>query len=237
MHGSINEWVDWFFMAKKTFFVTGTDTGVGKTMVSAAILEAAKAAGKRTLGMKPIASGCDSTPEGLRNEDAVILQHAATESLAYDLVNPIALEPAIAPHVAAVQAGRVVTADRLVGFCRDMQMRPADLLLIEGAGGWRVPLNDRETYSAVPRELRIPVILVVSLKLGCINHALLTAEAIRGDGLVLAGWVANRTEPVAMSCEQETLRYLMDQLPAPCFGVMPWLEGASPHALSEYLNI
>ncbi|MBK1873442.1 dethiobiotin synthase [Marinobacter sp. 1-3A] len=224
-------------MAKKTFFVTGTDTGVGKTLVSAAILEAAKAAGKRTLGMKPIASGCDNTPEGLRNDDALMLQRAATEALTYDLVNPIALEPAIAPHVAAVQAGRVVTAERLVGFCRGMQMRPADLLLIEGAGGWRVPLNDRETYSAVPRELGVPVILVVSLKLGCINHALLTAEAILNDGLVLAGWVANRAEPVAMSCEQETLSYLTEQLPVPCLGVMPWIVTANPKTLSEYLNI
>ncbi|WP_100638620.1 dethiobiotin synthase [Marinobacter salexigens] len=224
-------------MAKKTFFVTGTDTGVGKTMVSAAILEAAKAAGKRTLGMKPIASGCDSTTEGLRNDDALMLQRAATESLAYDIVNPIALEPAIAPHVAAVKAGRNVTADRLIGFCRGMQMRPADLLLIEGAGGWRVPLNDRETYSAVPRELGLPVILVVSLKLGCINHALLTAEAILNDGLALAGWVANRSESVAMSSEQETLSYLMGQLPTPCLGVMPWVENVSPKILSEHLNI
>lgn len=224
-------------MAKKTFFVTGTDTGVGKTMVSAAILEAAKAAGKRTLGMKPIASGCDNTPEGLRNDDALMLQRTATEALAYDLVNPIALEPAIAPHVAAVQAGRAVTADRLVGFCRGMQMRPADLLLIEGAGGWRVPLNDREVYSAVPRELGVPVILVVSLELGCINHALLTAEAIFSDGLVLAGWVANRTESVAMSCEQETLSYLMGQLPTPCLGVIPWIENANPKTLGKYLNI
>lgn len=224
-------------MTKKTFFVTGTDTGVGKTMVSAAILEAAKAAGKRTLGMKPIASGCENTPEGLRNEDALALQHAATETIAYDLVNPVALAPAIAPHVAAAQAGRTISADRLVGFCRGMQMRPADLLLIEGAGGWRVPLNDRETYSAVPRELGMPVILVVALKLGCINQALLTAEAIRNDGLVLAGWVANHAEPAAMSCEQETLRYLMEHIRAPCLGVMPWVEGAKPETLSGYLDV
>lgn len=224
-------------MAKKTFFVTGTDTGVGKTMVSAAILEAAKSAGKRTLGMKPIASGCEQTSAGLRNDDALVLQHAATESLTYELVNPVALEPAIAPHVAAVQAGRTVTVDRLVGFCRGMQMRPADLLLIEGAGGWRVPLNDRETYADVPRELNVPVILVVALKLGCINHALLSAEAIRSDGLQLVGWVANRAEPEAMSCEQETLDYLMEQLPARCMGVLPWMEEGGPEVLSSHLDI
>jgi len=224
-------------MARHSVFITGTDTGVGKTMVSAAILEAAKAAGKRTLAMKPIASGCESTAEGLRNEDALILQQAATESLPYDQVNPVALEPAIAPHVAAAQAGRTITASRLVGFCRGMQIRSADLLLVEGAGGWRVPLNDRETFSAVPRELGMPVVLVVPLKLGCINHALLTAEAVRADGLALAGWVANRPEPETMSCEQETLDYLLGHMGAPCLGVLPWLQEGGAETLAGHLKI
>lgn len=224
-------------MAKKTFFVTGTDTGVGKTMVSAAILEAARAAGLRTLAMKPIASGCDETPEGLRNGDALALQNAMTELLAYEVINPVALKPAIAPHVAAAQAGKTVTAQRLIGFCRGLQLRPADLMLIEGAGGWRVPLNDRETYASLPRELGTPVILVVSLKLGCINHALLTAEAIRADGLVVAGWVANRAEAETMSCEQETLEYLGSHMAAPCLGELPWLEEPDPVALASHLDI
>ncbi|WP_203300184.1 dethiobiotin synthase [Marinobacter sediminum] len=224
-------------MAKKTFFVTGTDTGVGKTMVSAAILEAARTAGLRTLAMKPIASGCDETPEGLRNEDALALQSAMTESLAYEVINPVALKPAIAPHVAAAQAGKSVTAQRLIGFCRGLQMRPADLMLIEGAGGWRVPLNNRETYASVPRELGTPVILVVSLKLGCINHALLTAEAIRADGLVVAGWVANRAEAETMSCEQETLDYLRSHMAAPCLGELPWLAEPDPVALASHLDL
>ncbi len=224
-------------MAKKTFFVTGTDTGVGKTMVSAAILEAARAAGLRTLAMKPIASGCDETPEGLRNEDALALQSAMTESLAYEVINPVSLKPAIAPHVAAAQAGKSVTAQRLIGFCRGLQMRPADLMLIEGAGGWRVPLNNRETYASVPRELGTPVILVVSLKLGCINHALLTAEAIRADGLVVAGWVANRAEAETMSCEQETLDYLRSHMAAPCLGELPWLAEPDPVALASHLDV
>ncbi|SNC66680.1 dethiobiotin synthetase [Marinobacter sp. es.048] len=224
-------------MAKQSFFVTGTDTGVGKTLVSAAILHAARAMGKHTLAMKPIASGCDRTPEGLRNEDALILQNAITEPLAYELINPVALEPAIAPHVAAEQAGRYITSDRLVGFCRGLQIRPADLLLVEGAGGWRVPLNDRETYSDFPRQLNMPVILVVSLRLGCINHALLTSEAIRGDGLQVAGWVANRTEPEPMSCEQDTLNYLVNHMGAPCLGILPWLEQSRAEMLAGYLNI
>lgn len=224
-------------MAKKSFFVTGTDTGVGKTLVSAAILQAAAEQGLRTLGMKPIASGCDSTPEGLRNEDALALMQAMTEPLAYEQVNPIALEPAIAPHVAAAQAGRQVTAARLAGFCRGLQLRPADLLLVEGAGGWRVPLNDRETYSAVPVSLQMPVILVVPLRLGCINHALLTAEAIRRDGLVVAGWVANRPDPQPMECEHETLTYLQNHLGAHCLGVLPWQEQPDPAALAGKLSL
>lgn len=224
-------------MAKKSYFVTGTDTGVGKTMASAAILHAARALGKRTLAMKPIASGCERTPEGLRNEDALMLQEAISEPLAYELINPVALEPAIAPHVAAEQAGRHITADRLVGYCRGLQIRPADLLLVEGAGGWRVPLNDRETYAEFPRQLDMPVILVVSLKLGCINHAMLTAEAIRRDGLALAGWVANRTEPEPMSCEQDTLTYLVNHLAAPCLGILPFLDQGGPESLARYLNI
>lgn len=224
-------------MARKSFFVTGTDTGVGKTIASAAILEAARAMDKRTIAMKPVASGCEQTPEGLRNEDALILQASMTESLPYDQINPVTLEPAIAPHVAAEQAGRQLTAQRLVGFCRGLQMQPADLMLIEGAGGWRVPLNDRETYSAVPRELGTGVILVVPLRLGCINHALLSAEAIRQDGLKLAGWVANRPEQEVMSCEQETLNYLLNHLGAPCLGVLPWHQDPNPQELAGFLKI
>lgn len=224
-------------MAKNSFFVTGTDTGVGKTLVSAAILQAAAKRGLRTLAMKPVASGCDSTPDGLRNEDALALMQAMTEPLAYEQVNPIALEPAIAPHVAAARAGRQIMAARLVGFCRGLQMRPADLLLVEGAGGWRVPLNDRETYSAMPVSLQMPVILVVPLRLGCINHALLTAEAIRRDGLVVAAWVANRPDPQPMESEYETLVYLQNHLGARCLGVLPWQEQPDPSALAERLAV
>lgn len=224
-------------MAKKTCFVTGTDTGVGKTVVSAAILEAARDLGKRTLAMKPIASGCDETPEGLRNEDALMLQAAITEALPYDQVNPIAFQPAIAPHVAAQEAGRTIDSRRLVGFCRGMQLKPADVLLVEGAGGWRVPLNDRETYARVPQDLGCPVILVVPLRLGCINHALLTVEAILRDGLQLAGWVANRPEPETMASEAETLAYLTGHLPAPCLGVLPWLDAMDPKVLARHLSV
>ncbi|WP_404363896.1 dethiobiotin synthase [Marinobacter sp.] len=222
-------------MARKSYFVTGTDTGVGKTLVSAAILHAANQRGLRTLGMKPVASGCDQTPDGLRNSDALMLQAAMSEALSYEQVNPVALEPAIAPHVAARQAGRQLSAQRLAGFCRGLQLRPADLLLVEGAGGWRVPLNDSETYAQVPRELGMDVILVVPLRLGCINHALLTVEAINADGLALAGWVANRPEAEAMASEQDTLSYLLEHIAAPCLGILPWQE--DPERLAALIDV
>jgi len=228
-------------MAKKTYFVTGTNTGVGKTIATAALLEAAKEEGLNTLAMKPIASGCHQTEDGLRNDDALLLQRSITENLPYDTINPITLEPAIAPHVAARQAGQQITAQRIIGFCRGVQIRPSDLMLIEGAGGWRVPLSDRETYAAVPREMGLGVILVVPLELGCINHALLSVEAIRADGLNVAGWVGNHPQAQPMDCEQEALNYLSLHLRAPCLGVLPWVDGKAdkdlPGILGKYVNI
>jgi len=174
------------------YFVTGTDTEVGKTWVSCRLLEAAAAAGKTCYGLKPIAAGAEQTENGRRNEDAAALMACATEALDYDLVNPVALEAAIAPHIAAAEEKLLVTASRLAGYVKGAWMsRKADLVLVEGAGGWLVPLNDRETMADLARELDVPVILVVGMRLGCINHALLSVGAIRAAGLTLAGWVAN----------------------------------------------
>lgn len=224
-------------MARRTYFVTGTDTEVGKSVVSAAILQKAADLSLRTVAMKPVASGCEQTPDGLKNEDALLLMEHMTEALPYEQVNPIALEPAIAPHVAAVQAGRTLSAQRLVGLARGLMMNPADLMLIEGAGGWRVPLNERETYARLPNELGLGVIVVVPLRLGCINHALLTVEAIRHDGLTVAGWVANRPDEDVMSCEEETLDFLKGHMGAPCLGVLPWSPTADIKALAGELDI
>lgn len=224
-------------MARRTYFVTGIDTEVGKSIVSAAILQKAADMSLKTVAMKPIASGCEQTPDGLRNEDALLLMEYMTEQLPYEQVNPIALEPAIAPHVAARQADRTLSAQRLVGLARGLMMKPADLMLIEGAGGWRVPLNDRETYARVPGELGLGVVIVVPLRLGCINHALLTAEAIRHDGLSVAGWVANRPEEAVMSCEDETLEFLKGHMGAPCLGVLPWSRTLDIRALAGELDI
>lgn len=224
-------------MAKRVVFVTGTDTEVGKTVVAASLLEAGRNLGWRTLAVKPVASGCESTPAGLRNSDALSLQAAITQPLDYSQINPIALQPAIAPHIAAREAGVRLSVYRLEGLCRAVTMMPADFCVIEGAGGWRVPLNEQETYSDLVRVLAIPVVMVVPLRLGCINHAMLTAQAIRQDGLQIAGWVANRPGQVLMARETENLAYLRNHLPAPCLGVLPWLETPDPKVLARELDL
>lgn len=211
----------------KKYFVTGTNTGVGKTLVTSALLAAARQRGLRTAGLKPVAAGCEMTNDGLRNDDALALLSQTSLPLSYDQVNPVALAPAIAPHIAADQEGRRLSADRLAGFCRGTMMQSVDLLLIEGAGGWRVPLNERETFADLVKILQLPVILVVGMELGCINHALLTAEAVRRDGLTLAGWVANRVAP-EMPCYEENLHSLQQWLGCPMMGQLPYL--AEPNA-------
>ena len=221
----------------KTYFVTGTDTDAGKTLVTCGLLEAARKQRLNAFGLKPVAAGCESTAEGLRNDDALKLMAAANIELPYEQVNPIALEPPIAPHIAAKEAGVRMTADRLAGYCRGALMKKNDLVFIEGAGGWRVPLNDREYFSALPKIMNTPVILVVGMKLGCINHTVLTAEAILRDGLRLAGWVASKVDP-EMSCFEENIQTLKDRMPAPCLGIIPRL-GVENKAVAaaEYLDI
>lgn len=221
-------------MAKKAFFITGTDTNVGKTLIASGLLVAANNMGLTTAALKPVAAGCEKTDAGLRNSDALLLQSVITEPMAYEQINPIALEAAIAPHIAAQQEKRVLSADRLAGFCRG-SLNQANVTLIEGAGGWRVPLNPSETLADLARILRLPVILVVGVRLGCINHALLTVEAIRNDGLTLAGWVANCVD-ADMPALQENIQSLAARIPAPCLGVVPWLEPAESNVVSVALN-
>ncbi|MCO1334697.1 dethiobiotin synthase [Microbulbifer sp. OS29] len=205
----------------KTYFIAGTDTEVGKTYVTAALLSAAAALELKTAAIKPVASGCERTEDGLRNADALLLQEAMTQELPYQQVNPFALEPAIAPHIAAAEAGKQLNVSRMAGICRGVMSAGADLVLIEGAGGWRTPLGPRSFLSQLPRELNVPVVLVVAMQLGCINHALLTAEAIRRDGLPLAGWVANFARE-GMSRADENLHTLKSLLPAPLLGALPF---------------
>ena len=215
----------------KTFFVTGTDTEVGKTAISCALLSAAASQGLETAAVKPVAAGCD---ERGQNEDALQLMTAMTAELDYCQVNPVALEPAIAPHIAAAQAGKTLQASRLAGLCRGVMLAGADFTLMEGAGGWRVPISPRETLADRAVQLDVPVILVGGMRLGCINHALLTAEAIRHDGLNVAGWVANQPAGL-MNCYQENFDTLQRLLPAPCLGevshLSPWDAGRAAEML------
>lgn len=217
----------------KSYFVTGTDTEVGKTAVSCALLRAAAERGLTTAAIKPVAAGCD---EQGHNEDAVQLMESMTAELDYAQVNPVALDAAIAPHIAAVQEGRNIQASRLAGLCRGVMMAGSDFVLIEGAGGWRVPISPRETLADLARQLQVGVILVVGMRLGCINHALLTAEAVRADGLQLAGWVAN--EPAErMTCYAENLDTLQRLLPAPFLGAVPNISPWNPSIAADSLSI
>ena len=220
--------------AKKAFFITGTDTNVGKTLIAAGLLVAAKNRGLTTAALKPVAAGCEQTAEGLRNGDALLLQSVITQSLAYDQINPYALEAAIAPHIAAQQEKRSLSVDRLSGFCRGV-LASANFTLLEGAGGWRVPINARETLADLAKNLQLPVIVVVGVRLGCINHALLTLEAIIRDGLPVAGWVANCVD-AEMPVLQENIDSLRARLPAPCLGVVPFLAEQLPDVVATYFD-
>jgi len=223
-------------MAKQSFFVAGTDTDAGKTIAAAGLLAAANSKGLSSMGLKPIAAGCERTEDGLRNSDALMLQKAASIELPYEQVNPIAFEPAIAPHIAAQQEQRTLSADRISAMCRGTLMKPADFAIIEGAGGWRVPLSHRETMAHIPKQLNIPVILVVGVKLGCINHALLTAESIARDGLHLAGWIANSVDS-DMACFEQNVATIASMLRAPLIATIPFLDDPSPENVASFIDI
>ena len=204
-------------MSRYAFFVAGTDTGVGKTLVTAALLQAAAERGWSAAGVKPVAAGCDEQDGMAVNDDALCLQSASTVPLTYEQVNPVALWRPIAPHVAAAEQGLVLDAETLRAHCQSVATLADDLLVVEGAGGWLVPLNADETLADVCRLLDIPVLLVVGMKLGCINHALLTARAIVESGVALAGWVANCIDP-DMAAVDENIAALRQRLPAAYLG-------------------
>lgn len=223
-------------LKKKKYFVTGTDTDVGKTFVSVALLHALRGDGYSTLALKPVAAGCEPTDSGLRNDDALRLRSAMTASLSYEQVNPVALEQAAAPHIVAAKEGKRVSVSRLEGVCRGALLTPVDVALIEGAGGWRVPLNERETLADLAVALRFPVILVVGVRLGCINHALLSQEAIERDGLTLAGWVANHVDP-DMACAKENVETLNALIRAPMLAEIPYKKGQDPKDCAAFVDL
>jgi len=198
----------------KRYFITGTDTGVGKTTITVGLLQAFKHAGLTTVGMKPLASGCQMTADGLRSDDALALQQAATEQLAYPLLNPFAYEAAIAPHLAARNIGQSLSVASLIAACQPGLNHRADLCLIEGIGGWSVPLNDTETMADFAYALNTPTILVVAIRLSCLNHALLTYQAMAAKGVVVTAWIANHSE-AAIPAADECIDTLSQWLPVP----------------------
>ena len=205
---------------RQVYFVTGTDTGVGKTTVCAALLQRASQQGLDSLGLKPVASGCRTDAQGqLVSEDAEQLMAASSVRLDPAQVCPFRLREPWSPHLAAAHEGRRLQVSRIVGLIRG-SLQAASRVLIEGAGGWRVPLNDRETLADVARQLQLPVLLVVGIRVGCLNHALLSAEAIRRDGLVLAGFYAVEAEAGVpqVAAQVDTLRHMLG---APCLGWLP----------------
>ena len=215
------------------FFITGTDTGCGKTEITLGLMAALQARGHRVLGMKPVASGCDQHPEGLRNADAERIRTQGTLAVPYELVNPYAFLPPIAPHVAAAESGVSIDLERIRAAHAELT-RQADWVLVEGVGGWRVPLGPECFVGDIPRTLDLPVVLVVGLKLGCLNHALLTAESIQASGLQLAGWIANQVDPdmAALAANLETLQTLIQ---APYFGMVPWMAEPDAETIAAYL--
>ncbi len=199
-------------------FVTGTDTEVGKTVVSAALIRSLVDAGLKVAGMKPIAAGALETPEGLRNDDALALMGAANVPARYETVNPFCLTEPASPHIAAAKAGiRIETAPIVRSF--QELAAASDLVIVEGAGGWHAPLNDRETMADLAAALDLPIVLVVGLRLGCLNHALLTAESIAARGLRLAGWIGNHIQP-HFSYAAENIATLELRLRAPALEIV-----------------
>lgn len=218
----------------RAVFITGTDTGVGKSLVAASLLRALQAQGLRALGMKPVASGCQMTAQGLRNDDAELLRTHGSGAPDYDLVNPCALPEAIAPHLAAAHAGVTITLAPLLDAYAALSAM-AQCVVVEGVGGWAVPLSPTLLQADLVRTLKLPVILVVGLRLGCLNHALLSARAVAGDGCNLIGWIGNSVDP-AMACLEENIATLRTRLPAPCLGVLPHASAPDPRALAAYLH-
>ena len=201
-------------MKTRGLFVTGTDTGVGKTRVAVALIHMLRAQGLRVAAMKPVSAG---NAPGELNEDVMALRQAANVMADVRDVNPYAFEPAIAPHIAAEQAGVRIDLEMIAAAYARLAAA-ADVVVVEGAGGWRVPLNEHEDMADLAQRLGLPVVLVVGLRLGCLNHALLTAESVARRRLPWAGWVGNHIEP-AMASQAANIATLRARLPGPCLGV------------------
>lgn len=220
---------------KQAYFITGTDTGVGKTLVACALLQAFVKRGLKAVGMKPVAAGCKETRAGLSCEDVENLRSAGNVLAPVEWANPYAFVLPVAPHIAAEQAGVEISLEQIDSAFRQLR-ELADVTVVEGVGGFVVPLNARQDTADMAEALGLPVILVVGMRLGCINHALLTAQAIRQKGLRLVAWVANRIDPDMMAFD-ENLAALETRLAVPLLGVIPYQVEANPAQLSSYMDL
>ncbi len=221
-------------MRPRGIYVTGTDTGAGKTLVSCALLHAIGAHGLRAVGMKPLASGCQSTPHGLRNDDAMALLAASDPRPCYADLNPIALPQPLAPEIAAREAGVEVEMGPIAAAYQRLAGQ-SDLVVVEGVGGWLAPLSASLDQVDLVRALDLPVVLVVGLRLGCINHARLSAAAITADGCRLVGWVASEVDP-GMARRDENFALLSQRIAAPCLGRLTHVDDPDPARLASQLD-
>lgn len=221
-------------MAVRACFITGTDTGIGKTSISLALIEVLKRGGRRVGAMKPVASGCIKSRDGLRNRDAMLMLAHARPGLDYKTVNPYALSLPSAPIIAAQhEAVRIETGPILESF--QNIFAESDIVLVEGVGGWHIQLHEDLWMSDVVKMLNLPVIMVVGMRLGCINHALLTAEAVSGSGCWLLGWIGSQVDP-AYTDYEATLGLLSRSLPAPMIGSVPYIPGGNVEKMTGFLN-
>ncbi|MEZ0231736.1 MAG: dethiobiotin synthase [Methylophilaceae bacterium] len=218
-----------------SYFITGTDTGVGKTLISSALVMAFAAKGLKSVGMKPVAAGCELKDGRLISEDVASLLAASNVEAPIDQVNPYAFAPAVAPHIAAENAGIEISLDNIVTAYHQLKQQ-ADVVIVEGVGGFCVPLNAHADTADLAVQLNLPVIMVVGMRLGCINHAMLTVQAIESQGLNLVGWVANQLDP-EMPVFEENLIALKQRINAPCIGLVPWQLDIAPATVSTLLNL
>lgn len=215
-------------------FVTGTDTEIGKTLISAAILHALVETGVRACGMKPVAAGAEMRDGRLHNDDADMLAAAGNVALPPHITTPYMLREPAAPHIAAALEGVSIDMVPIIAAYAEVAAA-SDAVVVEGVGGFRVPLNALDDTADLARELNLPVILVVGMRLGCINHALITAEAIAARGLVISGWVANETTPMAFG--EQNIEALALRIPAPLLGRVPYLEQPTAAQAARYLDL
>jgi dethiobiotin synthetase len=221
------------FLVPRSYFITGTDTGVGKTMIACALLHAFAQTGKACVGMKPVAAGCERTASGIYSDDLQQLRAASSVQAPPDLMNPYALEPAIAPHIAARQTGIEIDLELIIAAHNNL-CGIAEIVVVEGVGGFRVPLNSREDSAELACRLNLPIILVVGMRLGCLNHSLLTVEAIHARKLRLAGWIANQIDP-RMEAFEENVAALEERIPASRLATVPFQSPARPERMATYL--